>query len=141
MGTSFNVSNYASDGSWETTLVEGKVEINNSGLVYTLTPGDHFTADRVTGETKIVKVNPLQYSSWKDGKVIFHDKRLEDIIRMLSRWYDFEVFYIHSELKDWHFGGAINKYNSFDVVLHYLERTANLRFDIQGKTVMVSSVD
>lgn len=141
LGTSFNVSNYASDGSWKTTLVEGRVEINNSGLVYTLTPGDHFTADRVTGETKIVKVNPLQYSSWKDGKIIFHDERLEDIIRMLSRWYDFEVFYIHSELKDWHFGGAINKYNSFDVVLHYLERTANLRFDIQGKTVMVSSVD
>lgn len=141
VGTSFNVSNYASDGNWNTTLIEGKVEINNAGLLYTLIPGEHFTADRATDEIKIVKVNPLQYSSWKEGKVIFQDERLEDIIRKLSRWYDFEVFYIHSELKDWHFGGTINKYNSFDVVLRYLERTANIRFNIQGKTVMVSRVD
>lgn len=141
LGTSFNVSNYAADGSWNTTLAEGKVEICSGGNLYTLTPGDHFTADVTTGETSIVKVNPLQYSSWKEGKVIFQDERLEDIIRKLARWYDFEVFYIHSELKDWHFGGTINRYNHFDVVLRYLERTANIRFDIQGKTVMVSRVD
>ncbi|MFR3330729.1 MAG: FecR family protein [Odoribacter splanchnicus] len=141
LGTSFNVSNYTADGSWSTTLTEGKVEICSGGNLYTLTPGDHFTADVTTGETRIVRVNPLQYSSWKEGKVIFQDERLEDIIRKLARWYDFEVFYIHSELKDWHFGGTINKYNPFDVVLRYLERTANIRFDIQGKTVMVSRLD
>lgn len=141
LGTSFNVSNYTTDGSWNTTLAEGKVEVCSRGKLYTLTPGDHFTADITTGEARIVRVNPLQYSSWKEGKVIFQDERLEDIIRKLARWYDFEVFYIHSELKDWHFGGTINKYNPFDVVLRYLERTANIRFDIQGKTVMVSRID
>ena len=99
LGTSFNVSNYTTDGSWNTTLAEGKVEVCSRGKLYTLTPGDHFTADITTGEARIVRVNPLQYSSWKEGKVIFQDERLEDIIRKLARWYDFEVFYIHSELK------------------------------------------
>lgn len=55
----------------------------------------------------------------------------------LQRWYDFEVFYTDPQLKGLHFGGAINKYNSFQVVLKYLERTADLHFDIQGRTVIV----
>lgn len=35
------------------------------------------------------------------------------------------VFYTDPQLKGLHFGGAINKYNSFQVVLKYLELTAD----------------
>ena len=98
---------------------------------------DRYTASRQEGRPQISSVNPALYTSWISGKIIFHNERLEEIIRQLQRWYDFEVFYTDPQLKGLHFGGAINKYNSFQVVLKYLERTADLHFDIQGRTVIV----
>lgn len=137
LGTRFNVRNYPTDSLWSTTLVEGKIQIGHDDTTYTLQPGEHYSASRQEGRPQISSVDPALYTSWISGKIIFHNERLEDIIRRLQRWYDFEVFYADPQLKGLHFGGAINKYNSFQVVLKYLERTADLHFDIQGRTVIV----
>ena len=118
-------------------LVEGKIQIGHNDTTYILKPGEQYTASRQEGRPQISSVNPALYTSWISGKIIFHNERLEEIIRQLQRWYDFEVFYTDPQLKGLHFGGAINKYNSFQVVLKYLERTADLHFDIQGRTVIV----
>ena len=137
LGTRFNVRNYPTDSLWSTTLVEGKIQIGHNDTTYILKPGEQYTASRQEGRPQISSVNPALYTSWISGKIIFHNERLEEIIRQLQRWYDFEVFYTDPQLKGLHFGGAINKYNSFQVVLKYLERTADLHFDIQGRTVIV----
>ena len=137
LGTRFNVRNYPTDSLWSTTLVEGKIQIGHNDTTYILKPGEQYTASRQEGRPQISSVNPALYTSWISGKIILHNERLEEIIRQLQRWYDFEVFYTDPQLKGLHFGGAINKYNSFQVVLKYLERTADLHFDIQGRTVIV----
>lgn len=137
LGTHFNVSHYKSDTLWKVTLVEGKVKIHSGEKSSILQPGTHYKENTVSGHSEITKVNTRLYTSWKDGKIFFQDERLEDIIRKLARWYDFEVFYTNPAVKDLHFGGTINKYNSFEVVLRYLERTAGVRFNIRGKTVVV----
>lgn len=137
LGTHFNVSHYKSDTLWHATLVEGKVKIHSGGHSCILQSGTHYKENTVSGHSEIIKVNTQLYTSWKDGKVFFQDERLEDIIRKLARWYDFDIFYTNPAVKDLHFGGTINKYNSFEVVLRYLERTAGVRFDIHGKTVIV----
>ena len=90
-----------------------------------------------TGKTVVSEVDPSLYSAWIEGRFVFQSLDLESILRQLQRWYDFEVFYTDPQLKGLHFGGAINKYNSFQVVLKYLELTADLHFDIQGRTVIV----
>lgn len=138
LGTHFNVSYYQTDSVWHTTLVQGRVQVCRTGHHYTLAPGTQYRENPVTGQVAVTKVNIQAYTSWKDGKVFFQDERLEDIIRKLARWYDFEIFYATPAVRDLHFGGAINKYNSFGVVLHYLERTAGVRFDIRGKTVIAN---
>ena len=138
LGTHFNVAYYKFDTLWHTTLVEGKVKIHSGENSYILCPGTHYEENIVTGHSSITDVDVQLYTSWKDGKVFFKDERLEDIVRRLARWYDFEIFYMNPAIKDLHFGGTINKYNSFEVVLRYLERTAGVRFDIRGKTVIAS---
>ena len=35
------------------------------------------------------------------------------------------------------FKGKVNRYDSFEFVLRLLEKTGDIRFDIQGKTVQV----
>ena len=140
LGTRFNVRHYPTDSYWSTTLVEGKIQINSNAATYFLNPGEHYTETHNGKSPEITFVNTGQYISWVQGKINFKNERLEEIIRQLQRWYDFEVFYANPELKELHFGGAINKYNSFDVVLRYLERTADIRFEIRNKTVIVRKI-
>lgn len=136
LGTHFNVSCYKNEHTWHTTLVEGKVKVNSGDKSFLLTPGKQFLEDRMSGVVEVKTVNVSLFTSWKDGRVVFQDERLEDIVGKLARWYDFEIFYADPAIKDLRFGGAINKYNSFGVVLRYLERTSGVRFDIDGKTVI-----
>lgn len=136
LGTHFNVSCYKRDQIWRTTLVEGKVKMHRGTNSYVLVPGNQYQENLTTGAVEINRVNVSLYTSWKDGKVFFADERLEDIIGKLARWYDFKIFYADPEIKDLRFGGAINKYNSFNVVLRYLERASGVSFNIEGKTVI-----
>lgn len=139
LGTRFNVSCYQKDMIWHTTLMEGKVKIHQGTNSYLLVPGNQYKENMLTGAVEIRPVNVSLYTSWKDGKVVFLDERLDDIIGKLARWYDFEIYYADPEIKNLRFGGAINKYNSFSVVLRYLERTSGVRFEINGKNVIARS--
>lgn len=137
LGTSFNVTNYRDEKCWSTVLVSGKIEVREKGHSQVLKPSERYVVDNETGKGYVEAVYTDLYTSWIKGKIVFRDERLEDIIRKLQRWYDFQMFYANQELKDWRFGGVINRYDSFDTVLRYLERTADLHFDIDGKTVVV----
>ena len=39
------------------------------------------------------------YTSWIKGKIHFKDQRLEDIMKILSRWYDMEVIFANEKIK------------------------------------------
>lgn len=137
LGTSFNVTNYQDEKYWSTVLVSGKIEVQEKDHSQILKPSERYVVDNETGSRRLEAVYTDLYTSWIKGKIVFRDERLEDIVRKLQRWFDFQMFYANQELKDWRFGGVINGYDSFDTVLRYLERTADLHFDIDGKTVVV----
>ena len=65
--------------------------------------------------------------------------RLEDIMKKLNRWYDFEVAYEEEELKDLRFSGAAEKYNPVEFLLKMIEEVTKVRFDIEGKRIMVKN--
>ena len=83
--------------------------------------------------------DPRIYTSWIDGEFKFRDMRLENIMKKLNRWYDFEVAYEEEELKDLRFSGAVEKYNPVEFLLKMIEEVTKVRFDIEGKRIMVKN--
>ena len=83
--------------------------------------------------------DPRIYTSWIDGEFKFRDMRLENIMKKLNRWYDFEVAYEEEELKDLRFSGAAEKYNPVEFLLKMIEEVTKVRFDIEGKRIMVKN--
>ena len=137
LGTRFNVRNYPTDSLWSTTLVEGKIQIGHNDTTYILKPGEQYTASRQEGRPQISSVNPALYTSWISGKIIFHNERLEEIIRQLQRWYDFEVFFQQQEVKNYRFRGVLSRDMDIRQALDIIEETTDLKFDIKGKTILV----
>ena len=140
-GTSFNVTSYTDDPCTMTTLVEGKVSVygNDSTWNCDLTPGHMLKFDKGTARVTSEECDPIIYTSWIDGEFKFRDMRLEDIMKKLNRWYDFEVAYEEEELKDLRFSGAAEKYNPVEFLLKMIEEVTKVRFDIEGKRIMVKN--
>ena len=140
-GTSFNVTSYTDDPCTMTTLVEGKVSVygNDSTWNCDLTPGHMLKFDKGTARVTSEECDPRIYTSWIDGEFKFRDMRLEDIMKKLNRWYDFEVAYEEEELKDIRFSGAAEKYNPVEFLLKMIEEVTKVRFDIEGKRIMVKN--
>ena len=62
--------------------------------------------------------------SWgKKGRFNFKDQRLEDIMKILSRWYDMNVVYENEGLKNIRFGCNLNRYEKITPFVKLLEKT------------------
>ena len=138
-GTSFNVNTHQ-EGNIQTVLVKGSigVKVLSSGMESMIRPGQ--MAEFKQGDTKVdVKdVNVAVYTDWKDGIFRFENQRLEDILAVLSNWYDMNVFYQTVSVKELHFSGYMERYKDVSVILEAITLSTGVTFSIQGKTIIVS---
>ena len=138
-GTSFNVNTHQ-EGNIQTVLVKGSigVKVLSSGKESVIRPGH--MAEFKQGNTKVdVKdVNVAVYTDWKDGIFRFENQRLEDILAVLSNWYDMNVFYQTVSVKELHFSGYMERYKDVSVILEAITLSTGVTFSIQGKTIIVS---
>jgi len=132
LGTHFNVNAYADEYTMRTTLIEGSVLVGQ----VTLKPGQQSELDS-EGVIRVKEVNTSLYTAWKDGRFIFKDTPLEDIMRNMSRWYDFEVFYADSSLKGLCFTGNIPRETSVEEIFILLGKTKRIQFQITNKTITI----
>lgn len=134
LGTEFNVRNYEG-GDIATTLVKGSVLVSRAQNVCRLNPGQQ----AVIGKEgiKINEVDPVLYTSWKDGFFIYRSRTLDDILQELSRWYDFTYFYRNSSLEKTTFTAKLRKFDRVEQVFEVLKGTGKFDFIIKGKTVTV----
>lgn len=140
LGTSFGITNYADDCDLTTTLVSGKVEVELPGFSdekFFLEPGFQLAYDRQCRKIEKRMVNIYEYVAWKDGKYVFTQKRLEDMLNTLSRWYDFQVFFQNPEAKEVLFSGELKRFDSFSDILRLIEKTSDVKFTTAGNTVLV----
>lgn len=133
LGTSFNVSDYT--GKFVTTLVTGKVQIHIGHRNYVLEPSMQIQV--VEDEVLVNKVDVKEFTAWKDGLFIFKKQRLREVMDILSRWYDVDVFYQNSDLQDLHFTGTIQRHSEITDVLKFLEKTDMVKFNLKGKNLIV----
>ena len=138
-GTCFNVNTHQ-EGNIQTVLVKGSigVKVLSSGMESVIRPGQ--MAEFKQGNTKVdVKdVNVAVYTDWKDGIFRFENQRLEDILAVLSNWYDMNVFYQTVSVKELHFSGYMERYKDVSVILEAITLSTGVTFSIQGKTIIVS---
>lgn len=130
LGTSFNVSCYTSDGTFSTTLVEGSVAVKAaSNKTTTLAPSEQFTFSKEKNETTVRIVNTELFTSWMDGKYIFKDATLDEIIRKLQRWYDFSVRYEDENLKHNRYSLEIDRNTKLDQLLEVISYTSDVKLE------------
>lgn len=135
-GTRFLVKNYAGE-PLSAVLTRGCIGFTSSqGRDVLLSPSDRL---EVSGENmRIEQVDTTLYMSWINQMFVFDGQPLEEIMKTLSRWYDMEFTFQTEDLKHIRFSGRLNRYQDIRVLLRTYEQTAGIRFDIQGRNIIIS---
>ena len=106
VGTAFNVFAYRDEPVVSTTLVEGKVFVEQtdkngeSKKLGAMLPGQHVVYNTEIGDVTSTKGDIEKYISWKDGKLIFKNESIVQITNRLSRWYSVEFRFADEAAKE-----------------------------------------
>jgi len=128
LGTHFNVSAYAEDQNFETTLAEGKVKVSQEDESVLLKPGQQ--ARSKNAGLKVVEVDASVYTAWKDGKFYFENENLKNILIKMARWYNFNVKFEQKSLEQIKFTGIVLKDEPIDHFLDIISKTSNVKYKI-----------
>jgi transmembrane sensor len=105
-GTTFNVLAYPGEDHIETSLIDGNVEImgpDNNGKrssLLKMRSNDLAIYQISDGKINTFSINDDRYYSWKDGKLIFNEEPLGEVIKKLRRWYNVDIQVKDPEILD-----------------------------------------
>lgn len=136
LGTGFNIMAYDNEQHISTTLVEGKVKVMQDGVVKGLEPGRQVIIDNQTHVMSEAEANVEQTVAWKNGLFRFHETSIRDLMRQVERWYNVEVVF-KTDGSDQDFTGVVPRNQQLSALLHTLELTGTIHFQIEGKKVIV----
>lgn len=128
-GTSFNVMAYPNERYLEVTLESGDVEIlgqshyNNARSYGHMVPGERGVLVKHTNEFQKEKVNVDIYTSWKEGKLVFRNENMVQVVNKLSRWYNVDIRIMDECLKSYIYRATFED-EKLDEVLKILQVTS-----------------
>ena len=70
--------------------------------------------------------------------IIIDYETLEELMRKLGRWYNFETEFESQEIKNYHFSGRLNRYDEIYDILKLLALTTNVEFRARDNKVFIS---
>jgi hypothetical protein len=137
LGTHFNINTYDDEPAVKTTLLEGKVKVTSTiqNQVRILQPGQQAFLNPLA--FNISNVDVEEAIAWKNGLFMFESNDIQQIMRMVSRWYDVEVVYNGTSPAD-KFSGSVSRFSNVSEVLNTLQLTRKVHFKIEGKRITVS---
>lgn len=138
IGTEFNIKAYKDETNVYTTLVEGKVAVSTASGKQKLIPNQQLNLNLKTNTSILNNVDVYDEIAWKQGVFSFKRKSLEDIMKVLSRWYDLEVKFANPQLKKSGFNGIVGKDQKIEDILETIKSYGVIKeYEIKNKTVIL----
>ncbi len=136
-GTSFNVEVYPEDTKNKVTLVKGKVDVigKKDGQLHglgTLEPNQMCIYDKITSSYKFMSVDADKIIAWKEGKLIFINEPLGEVIKELNRRYNINIIIKGTELKEYTYLATFED-ESLDEVIKLLKLSAPIEVKDLGR--------
>ena len=138
LGTEFNIKAYDNDPSVVTTLVEGEVDVVSKDQHKTLKPGEQSILDLDKKSLAVAQVKVDHHIAWIRGYFNFSNMSLKDIMKVLSRWYDVDIYFESIELEAVQFSGLLSKKQNIEQILNGIQNTKFINaYEIKDKTITI----
>ena len=132
-GTKFNLMAYSGKGIFETSLLEGSVEVLNPGSAkgVMIRPGERiFQKDNQLVIAPIVHMN---HFLWKDGIISFNDETFPEIANKLELYFDLKIIVKNNKILNYRCTGKFRTKDGVEHILKVLQLSNNFSFKIDDK--------
>ena len=139
LGTHFNVKAYKEERLISTTLIEGKVKVNNGLNAVLLAPNQKAIVSNETTFIEVLNVDISHEVAWIKGLFSFNEAPLEEIMQTLSRRYNVEVIFESEAIKKYKFTGILETKTALKEILKFFESISDgdLKFTMTDNIVMI----
>ena len=131
-GTEFNVEAYPEANDFLVTLVEGSVQLSPfdepEKTMLTLSQGEQLVWNVMEGSLKVNRVNTIEATAWKEGKLIFKNTPMTDIVKTLEKRYNAR-FIVDPLLTNYSFTGTFVNLQLVQILEHF-KLSSNIVYEI-----------
>ena len=134
LGTQFNVIAYDDETTSEVILERGKVLVlgKDGDVKRELKPDQQLVFNKSTKEFIKTSIDSKNYTSWKDGLLIFKNVPMAEIAKRLERKYNTEIILHGDSLKSSIFRATFQDEN-LDEICKMLSTVAPIKYKIQKR--------
>lgn len=135
LGTKFNVTNYDQEKRTEVVLTSGKVQLygmqkNRKQLITEMLPGQHAVYQKSEHAISMLEyVDPEKYTSWIEGRLVFRDDAMNEVVRRLGRWFNVEIEMADPEIGRYVYTATFLD-ETMEQILELLKKTAPIEYTI-----------
>lgn len=127
-GTKFNVEAYSKVNNFVTSLFEGGVEIYKDDKKLTsLLPNEQSTM--LDNKLLISRITEEDEFLWRNGLIAFNNKKLDEILFSLEKYFDIEIKVISENLPKHTYSGKFRQSDGVEYALRVLQRSINFEYD------------
>ena len=117
-------------------LVEGSIGFTpTNGKEQKLQPGQQLIFSE--NQLSVRQVDLAPYVAWNEGKFLFEDCPLWQLMAVLERWHHVTTLYKSEKLKDLRFMGSLNRYDNIEPTLKAIEKSTGVNVVLKDNTVIV----
>ncbi|HVU95324.1 MAG TPA: FecR domain-containing protein [Puia sp.] len=140
LGTSLNVRAYPGDSVVETTLIDGKAEIDMPGRAIALRPSEKVTMHNGVQQVHKVVADPtyktIIETSWVEDKLIFRKEPFREVAAKLERWYNIRIRFGNDKYLDEELTGYF-KDQPIKNVMDALQLSLGFHYELAGDSILI----
>jgi len=140
LGTSLNVRAYPGDSVVETTLIDGKAEIDMPGRAIALRPSEKATMHNGVQQVHKVVADPtyktIIETSWVEDKLIFRKEPFREVAAKLERWYNIRIRFGNDKYLDEELTGYF-KDQPIKNVMDALQLSLGFHYELAGDSILI----
>ncbi len=140
-GTEFNVQAYPGEDRLSVILKEGKVAVLDpeKSVLQHMQAGYRYEYDHGKAKGQYIPANAESYSDWINGRLVFENATMEEVMERLKRWYGVQIEVTDNKLLDLHFKATfINE--SIDEALKLLQSTATFNYRFANREIAADGI-
>ncbi|SFC78321.1 protein of unknown function [Parapedobacter composti] len=136
LGTKFNINAYEDETAIETSLIEGSVRVTSSvnNKAVMLSPGQKSVLD---GALVVETADIQKQVAWTNGRFIFKEEFLGNVMRQISRWYDIDIV-CPPHLERRQLTGIVSRSTPIEALVETIESTSRVKITRNGRRWIVS---
>ncbi len=128
LGTKFNVDAYSKEGTFEGSLLEGKIKLTNRKDRSSLMLAPSYKAASQGGHLFVSKITDYDVYRWKEGLICFKNKPFTKILKSFEKYYDLRIVVENVKLDNPLLTGKFRLSDGVEYALKVLQKDVTFKY-------------